>query len=56
MKEYTESNKELWNELTPVHAASDFYRLNEFKDGENKLKSIELEEVGDVKGKSLLHL
>jgi len=56
MKEYTQRNKELWNELTPIHANADFYRLNEFKAGENKLRSIEREEVGDVTGKTLLHL
>ena len=56
MKEYMEKNKALWNELTPIHANADFYKLKEFKAGESKLKSIELEEVGDVTGKSLLHL
>jgi SAM-dependent methyltransferase len=56
MKEYINRNKELWNELTPIHANSEFYRLNEFKAGENKLRSIEREEVGNVNGKSLLHL
>ena len=56
MKEYIDKNRELWNELTHIHAGSDFYRLKEFRAGENKLRSIELEEVGDVNGKSLLHL
>jgi SAM-dependent methyltransferase len=56
MKEYIEKNRMLWNELTPIHASADFYKLKEFKAGENKLRSIEREEVGDVTGKSLLHL
>lgn len=51
-----ERNKGLWNELTPIHASSKFYRLKEFKAGENKLRSIEREEVGNVTGKTLLHL
>ena len=56
MDEYTEKNRELWNELTPIHARSDFYDVEAFKAGGINLKSIELEEVGDVSGKSLLHL
>ena len=45
-----------WNERVPVHAKSDFYHLNGFKGGKSSLNSIELEEVGDVAGKSMLHL
>jgi SAM-dependent methyltransferase len=56
MKEYMKKNKTLWDELTSIHAGAEFYRLEEFKNGENRLKSIELEEVGDVTGKTLLHL
>ena len=45
-----------WNECVPVHAKSDFYDLDGFKGGESSLNSIELEELGDVAGKSMLHL
>jgi 2-polyprenyl-3-methyl-5-hydroxy-6-metoxy-1,4-benzoquinol methylase len=50
------ANFELWQKLTEVNAASAFYRLEEFKKGENKLNPLELGEVGSVDGKSLLHL
>ena len=56
MNEYTETNRRHWDEITPVHAASDFYDVASFKAGESKLKSVELEELGDVRGKTLLHL
>ena len=49
-------NKALWNAKTPHHIKSDFYRNDAFKAGENSLNSIELELLGDVKGKSILHL
>jgi SAM-dependent methyltransferase len=54
--EYLEANRELWDELTPIHARSEFYDLEGFKSGTCALSSIELGEVGDVSGKSLLHL
>jgi SAM-dependent methyltransferase len=58
MKEsdYIESNRKLWNERTPIHVKSEFYSVDEFKKGKSTLKSIELEELGDVSGKSMLHL
>lgn len=39
-----------------VHRDSEFYNLAGFKAGETVLTSIELNEVGDVNGKTLLHL
>jgi SAM-dependent methyltransferase len=56
MNEQTEANRRHWDEVVPVHAASDFYDVPSFKAGETKLKPVELEELGDVRGKSLLHL
>jgi SAM-dependent methyltransferase len=53
---YLEVNKELWNKKTPIHLASDFYEVEAFKKGKNILKPIELKLLGDVKGKSILHL
>jgi len=54
--QYFEANKNLWNQRTSVHKDSEFYNLAAFKAGENVLTPIELNEIGDVKGKSLLHL
>ena len=49
-------NEAFWDEVTPVHAASDYYRLPEFKRGDDVLHDFIVEEVGDVSGLSMLHL
>ena len=54
--DYFTANKHLWNQRTAVHKDSSFYNLAGFKAGENVLTPIELNEVGDVKGKTMLHL
>ena len=57
MDKYLKQNQDLWNEITPIHAQSDFYDVEGFKNGRRSmLYPIELEEVGDITGKSLLHL
>lgn len=56
MKNYSLINKKWWNDVTPVHANSDLYDLPGFIKGKSHLDALELEEVGDVGGKSLLHL
>ncbi len=49
-------NRRSWNERTPVHAASDFYDVEGFKAGRITLRDLERREVGEVSGKTLLHL
>ena len=49
-------NKVNWDERTLIHVKSKFYDVPAFKKGKNTLNDIELKEVGDVQGKSLLHL
>jgi SAM-dependent methyltransferase len=56
MDERLKANLEAWNQMARIHAASRGYRLAGFKAGENVLKPIELREVGEVRGKSLLHM
>lgn len=56
MDEYLWTNRENWNERTPIHARSEFYDLAGFKAGKTSLSSLETSEVGEVAGKSLLHL
>jgi SAM-dependent methyltransferase len=57
MDKYLKNNKDLWNELTPIHEKSEFYDVEGFKNGRSSmLYPIELEEMGDISGKSLLHL
>jgi 2-polyprenyl-3-methyl-5-hydroxy-6-metoxy-1,4-benzoquinol methylase len=54
--DYFTANKAAWNKRTGVHKDSAFYDLAAFKAGKTSLNKIELEGVGPVKGRSLLHL
>jgi len=57
MKDFVKQNRALWNELTRVHdEPSAYYDLERFKAGELSLRTIERDEVGDVRDKTLLHL
>lgn len=60
MNEYMESNRRLWDEWTRIHVISDFYDIAAFRDPgspkANRLRAYELDEIGDVTGKDLLHL
>lgn len=49
-------NRAAWDARTPFHLASRFYDVDAFKAGACSLREIELAQVGDVAGKSLLHL
>lgn len=51
-----EANRLAWNQRTVVHRDSSFYDLAGFKQGASVLTRVELEELGDVSGKDLLHL
>lgn len=53
---YIEINKHSWNNRTETHLSSTFYNLEGFLKGESSLNQIELEILGDIKGKSILHL
>ncbi|WP_205744001.1 class I SAM-dependent methyltransferase [Grimontia sedimenti] len=54
--DYLRLNKEAWDKRTAVHIESKFYDVEAFKQGKSSLNAIELEQVGNVEGKSLLHL
>jgi SAM-dependent methyltransferase len=54
--DYLNINKEAWDKRTKVHVDSKFYDVEAFKDGKSSLNNVELEQVGYVKGKKLLHL
>lgn len=56
MKDYSAYNKKWWNNVTPIHLKSELYDLPSFQKGKTTLQSIELEELPNVKGKTLLHL
>jgi SAM-dependent methyltransferase len=56
LKNAFNTNRETWNKKVAVHARSDFYKLEQFKKGVSSLHSFEINALGDVSGKSLLHL
>ena len=56
MDSYLQANQKLWDQWTTEHEKSPFYDLAGFRAGKDRLRSIELSELGDVSGKSLLHL
>jgi SAM-dependent methyltransferase len=49
-------NRALWDAWTAVHRDGEFYDLAGFKAGGVRLRPYEIELVGDVAGRSLLHL
>lgn len=51
-----EVNRNTWNEKVKIHSESDMYDLEAFKNGKSSLMPYELQALGDVKDKSLLHL
>ncbi len=53
---FIDANKQLWNKRVSIHVNSEFYDVPSFKAGKTSLNEIELNALGDVKGKSLLHL
>ena len=50
------ANQALWNALTDVNFRSKMYDIDTFVNGRNSLTRSELELIGDVKGRTLLHL
>ena len=56
MRDHHAVNLRWWNEVTPVHTASEFYDVAGFLEGRNTLGPVEREAVGDVAGRRLLHL
>lgn len=54
--EYFKVNKATWNEKVKIHAQSEMYDLEAFKNGKSSLMCYELEALKEVNGKSLLHL
>ncbi len=53
---YLSINKEAWDKRTKLHVESKFYDIESFKKGRCSLNPIELKQVGNVHGKTLLHL
>lgn len=53
---YRDANRALWDAWTPHHVDSQFYDMEAFRNGKSSLNAYELDLLGDVDGKSLLHL
>lgn len=56
VKKFFDVNQDLWNGWTLLHEKSQSYDVAGFKQGKSTLHSIEIDELGDVTGKKLLHL
>ncbi len=54
--DYLNINKKLWDERVGIHYDSEFYDLKSFLKGKDSLNPIEIELLGDIKGKHILHL
>lgn len=55
-KNYIDINRNSWNNRTGIHLKSEFYDLAGFLKGKNSLNDIELSLLGNINGKSILHL
>jgi len=51
-----QANRRLWDEWAKLHVNSEMYAHESFLRGRNSLNALELDELGDVQGKTLLHL
>lgn len=56
MERYLRANAALWDRWTELHAGSAAYDIAGFKAGRTTLRPLEIAELGDVAGKSLLHV
>jgi SAM-dependent methyltransferase len=48
-------NRDMWDERVPIHVASDLYDVEAFVAGRSSLRAFELEELPDVRGRTLVH-
>jgi SAM-dependent methyltransferase len=56
MREEMKLNRDHWDAAARIHTAGNMYGIEDFKAGACRLHRVEVEEVGDVRSKSLLHL
>jgi SAM-dependent methyltransferase len=54
--EWFASNQAMWDERVPIHVGGTFYDVDDFRAKPDRIRPFEAEEVGDVRGKSLMHL
>jgi 2-polyprenyl-3-methyl-5-hydroxy-6-metoxy-1,4-benzoquinol methylase len=53
---YIDINKKAWDQKTQYHVESPFYDMDTFMKGKSTLNDIELQLLGNVTGKRVLHL
>jgi SAM-dependent methyltransferase len=53
---YLDKNRSAWNQKTSQHIHSEFYELNAFLAGKNVLREVELNLLGDIRNKKILHM
>jgi SAM-dependent methyltransferase len=51
-----EKNRECWNQMTDLHVNHSGYKTRLILDGGSSLHKLEIDALGDVNGKSILHL
>lgn len=56
MNNYIQINKTAWEKRTEVHIKSEMYNFETFMKGESSLPPLDIGLLGDLKGKSVLHL
>jgi SAM-dependent methyltransferase len=56
MNEYVEANRRHWDEIVPIHVESEFYDVDDFRRNPDRVKGVERGELGDVRGKTFLHM
>jgi len=54
--EAIEANQRLWDLWTGIHVTGDFYDLAAFREGGIRIRPYELDLIGEVAGRTLLHL
>jgi 2-polyprenyl-3-methyl-5-hydroxy-6-metoxy-1,4-benzoquinol methylase len=56
LEEYFKANQIAWNQKVCFDIASDYYDIAGFKSGKNSLYPLDIQLLGNVKGKRILHL
>ena len=54
-EDWFEVNREMWDERVPIHVGSELYDVEAFIAGRSSLRSFELAELTDVRGRTLVH-
>lgn len=56
MINYLKINKDAWNNRVDIHVKSKLYNLRALMNGESSLPALDVRLLGNIKGKSILHL